>query len=604
MSIIDYSRDERLTDFAKATLKDRYLLDTETSPQEGFLRACRAWASNEAHAERLYDYVSKGWFSFSTPKLSNAPVRLAFAEKWEDNWDAELFEDTKIGLPISCFLNYVPDSRGGLGEHYTENIWLASNGGGIGGYWGTVRSDGTSTSHGSESTGSIPFMKIVDSQMLAFSQGKTRRGSYAVYQDISHPEVLEFLDIRKPTSGDINRKCLNLHHGINITNKFMRLVDLASSEENIDDSWDLIDPHTNKVVSTISAKILWQRILENRVSTGEPYITFIDTINEALPASQKKLGLTVKQSNLCTEIVLVTSPKRTAVCALSSVNTYFFDEWKNNIDFIPDLVEMIDNGLEYFIHNAPEEMWRAVNSAKAERSIGLGQLGFHSLLQKKGIPFESALATSLNRQIAKHIYEEAIASSSVLAEERGEPSDMEGTGRRNAHLIAIAPNASSAIIAGVSPSIELIVSNIFTQKTLSGSFTVKNKELEKLLEEKYDKNTREIWKQILGDNGSVRSLEFLTDYEKDIFKTAQEVDQRWIIDHAGDRQPYICQAQSINIFVPANVDILYLHKIHMRAWKHGLKSLYYCRSNTLQRADIISKIERVKLDDEECLSCQ
>ena len=583
--MINYDRDELLTDFGKTTLKDRYLLPQEDSPQDGFLRAAKAFSDNDEMAERIYSYASKLWFMYSTPVLSNA--------------------GSKRGMPISCFLNYVGDSREGLTGHYTENAWLASVGGGIGGYWGDIRSDGTMTSGGSQSSGSIPFLHVVDSEILAFSQGKTRRGSYAAYMDISHPEIIEFIEMRKPSGGDVHRKCLNLHHGVNISNEFMQLIDNCIKEPTYDDSWNLIDPHTKKVVRTVSARELWQKILETRVATGEPYVSFIDTINDALPETQKKLGLEVHHSNLCTEITLPTSDNRTAVCCLSSVNLEKYDEWKNDTLFIPDLIRFLDNVLQYFIDYAPEELFRARFSANNERSLGLGAMGFHAYLQSKGIPFESVLAKSLNLKIFKKIKEQAVEESKRLAIKRGEAPDMEGTGMRNAHLLAIAPNASSSIICGTtSPSVEPYRANAYVQKTMSGSFLVKNKYLEKLLEKKGINNDT-TWTSILANRGSVLHIKELSDYEKDTFKTAIEINQQWVIEHAADRQQYICQGQSINVFVPADVNVKELHDIHMLAWKRKLKTLYYCRSEAIKRAELVSKkIERTIIPEADCLSCE
>jgi len=583
--MINYDRDALLTDFGKTTLKDRYLLPTEDSPQDGFLRAAKAFSDNDEMAERIYSYASRLWFMYSTPVLSNA--------------------GSKRGMPISCFLNYVGDSREGLTGHYTENAWLASVGGGIGGYWGHVRSDGTMTSGGSQSSGSIPFLHVVDSEILAFSQGKTRRGSYAAYMDISHPEIIEFIEMRKPSGGDVHRKCLNLHHGVNISNEFMQLIDNCIKEPTYDDSWNLIDPHTKKVVRTVSARELWQKILETRVATGEPYVSFIDTINDALPETQKKLGLEVHHSNLCTEITLPTSDNRTAVCCLSSVNLEKYDEWKNDTLFIPDLIRFLDNVLQYFIDYAPEELFRARFSANNERSLGLGAMGFHAYLQSKGIPFESVLAKSLNLKIFKKIKEQAVEESKRLAIKRGEAPDMEGTGMRNAHLLAIAPNASSSIICGTtSPSVEPYRANAYVQKTMSGSFLVKNKYLEKLLEKKGINNDT-TWTSILANRGSVLHIKELSDYEKDTFKTAIEINQQWVIEHAADRQQYICQGQSINVFVPADVNVKELHDIHMLAWKRKLKTLYYCRSEAIKRAELVSKkIERTIIPEADCLSCE
>jgi len=583
--MIDYERDELLTDFGKTTLKDRYLLPEETSPQDGFMRAAKAFSDNDEMAERIYNYASKLWFMYSTPILSNG--------------------GSTRGMPISCFLNYVGDSRDGLTGHYTENAWLASIGGGIGGYWGHVRSDGVSTSGGSQSSGSIPFLHVVDSEILAFSQGKTRRGSYAAYMDMSHPEIIEFLEMRKPSGGDIHRKCLNLHHGINISNDFMELIEKCIAEPTYDDSWNLIDPHTKEIVRTVSARELWQKLLETRVATGEPYVSFIDTINDALPETQKKLGLRVHHSNLCTEITLPTNENRTAVCCLSSVNLEKYDEWQKEPLFIPDLVRFLDNALSFFIENAPENVFRAKFSAANERSIGLGAMGFHAYLQSKGIPFESALAKAMNLKIFRKIKEQAVEESKSLAIKRGEAPDMEGTGMRNAHLLAIAPNASSSIICGTtSPSIEPFRANAYVQKTMSGSFLVKNKYLEKLLTKK-GLNTDAVWQSIVAQRGSVLHLDELSDYEKDTFKTAIEINQQWVIEHAADRQQYICQAQSINVFVPADVNIKELHDIHMLAWKKKIKTLYYCRSEAIKRAELLSKkVERTIIPEADCLACE
>ena len=583
--MIDYERDELLTDFGKTTLKDRYLLPEETSPQDGFMRAAKAFSDNDEMAERIYNYASKLWFMYSTPILSNG--------------------GTNRGMPISCFLNYVGDSREGLTGHYTENAWLASIGGGIGGYWGHVRSDGVSTSGGSQSSGSIPFLHVVDSEILAFSQGKTRRGSYAAYMDMSHPEIIEFLEMRKPSGGDIHRKCLNLHHAINISDEFMQLIEKCIAEPTYDDSWNLIDPHTKKVIRTVSARELWQKLLETRVATGEPYVSFIDTINDALPETQKKLGLKVHHSNLCTEITLPTNENRTAVCCLSSVNLEKYEEWKNDPLFVPDLVRFLDNALSHFIENAPESVFRAKFSAASERSIGLGAMGFHAYLQSKGIPFESALAKAMNLKIFKKIKQEAVEESQRLAIKRGEAPDMEGTGMRNAHLLAIAPNASSSIICGTtSPSIEPYRANAYVQKTMSGSFLVKNKYLEKLLEKK-GMNTDAVWQSIVAQRGSVLHLDELSDYEKDTFKTSIEINQQWVIEHAADRQQYVCQGQSVNVFVPADVNIKELHDIHMLAWKRKIKTLYYCRSEAIKRAELVSKkVERTIIPEADCLACE
>ena len=628
---IDLEKDNNLTPFGIATVQDRYLDKNETSPQHAFARASKYGATYRGKidwemAQRIYDYASNLWFGFSSPILSNA--------------------GTKKGLPMSCFLNYDPDSRGGLSSHYDENIWLASNGGGIGGYWGDVRSEGPSTSLGSKSTGSIPFMRVVDSQMLAFNQGTTRRGSYACYMDISHPEIEEFLFMRKSSGGDANRKCLNLHHGINITDDFMTAVN-----KNIE--WKLIDPHSKKVSKSINARELWRLILETRHETGEPYLHFVDTSNKSLPETQKKLGLSIKQSNLCSEITLPTDEDRTAVCCLSSVNLAKYDEWSTSPTFIPDMIRMLDNVLEHFIQatydfsydykgdvldmkvkEGMEGFTKAGYSAYRERSLGLGAMGFHTYLQKLNVPFEGPIATGQNLKMFRQIKELANKTSMELAEERGEAPDMEGTGMRNAHLLAVAPNATSSIICGgTSPSIEPIRANVFIHKTLNGSFQVRNRQLHNLLKQKwnnseelqkeYDSDYQQfkdkIWQSISEHTGSVKHLDFLTDLERDVFKTADEIDQNWIIEHASKRQEFICQAQSVNLFfvaprVQAKQEehdnfLRYTNKVHYQAWKKGLKSLYYLRSREGKSAENINlKVKRVRLEqeatEEECLSCE
>tara|TARA_Y100001973_G_scaffold24773_1_gene37025 strand:- start:4240 stop:6009 length:1770 start_codon:yes stop_codon:yes gene_type:complete len=587
--LINYDRDKYLSEFSHKTLQDRYLIAGENSPQDAFARAAKAFSDDDAHAQRLYDYASKLWFMFSTPVLSNG--------------------GTTRGLPISCFLNYVEDSRQGITGHYTENAFLSSVGGGVGGCWSDVRSVGSKTSNGSESTGVIPFMKVVDAEMLAFSQGVTRRGSYAAYLDISHPEVEEFLDVRKPTGGDVNRKSVNLHHGILIGDDFMELIEGATREEGYDDSWDLIDPHTNQVTKTVSAKTLWVKLIQNRVETGEPYIMFKDTVQDALPKYQKEAGLKVNHSNLCSEITLATDDDRTAVCCLSSVNLEEYDEWKHDDNFIPDLIRMLDNVISYFIENAPMHLAKAVYSASRERSLGLGAMGFHAYLQRHNIPFESASAKGANMKMFQHIKWRAVNATKQLAEERGECPDGVGYGVRNAHLLAVAPNASSSIICGnTSPSIEPYRANAFTQKTKSGSSLLKNEYLEHVLQE-LDQDTDEVWKSIITNNGSVQHLDFLDEWTKDVFKTAVEIDQKWIIDMAADRQMDICQSQSLNIFFPANVSKQELHAIHMMAWKRKVKTLYYLRSEAIKRAETVSD-EALRqyifdsIDDAGCVACE
>tara|TARA_B100000902_G_scaffold395633_1_gene454645 strand:+ start:493 stop:2382 length:1890 start_codon:yes stop_codon:yes gene_type:complete len=614
---INYDNEKLLDKFSLDTLKDRYFTGEETHAQEAFARASVFGATFKGVtdfelAQRLYNYSSRCWFMFSTPILSNG--------------------GTSRGLPISCFLNYVPDSRTGLSSHYDENIWLASSGGGIGGYWGDVRSNGVSTAHGSKSTGSIPFMHVVDSQMLAFNQGVTRRGSYAAYMNIWHPEIEEFINMRKESGGDINRKCLNLHNGVNINNEFLQAV------EN-DEEWRLIDPKSNEAIKTISARDLWWQLLNARAETGEPYIVNIDTCNKALPQKQKDLGLSIRQSNLCSEITLPTNEERTAVCCLSSVNLEHFDKWSKNKNFINDLVTMLDNVLQHFIDNAvdttqlgeynanfkrftkhikegKEGFTKATYSAYRERSIGLGAMGFHAYLQSKQIPFESMYATSFNHKAFKYIKTKAVEASQGLAESRGEAPDISGSGLRNAHLLAVAPNASSSIICGgTSPSIEPYRANVYTHKTLSGSYQVKNKYLEKLLKSKglKGKKLTELWKEIAGYDGSVQNLDILTAEEKELFKTANEINQIWIVEHAYKRQDFICQSQSVNLFFilpkatePQDVHDDYMQYVNDVHWYGAckLKSLYYFRSNAARNAENVNvKIPRIKLD-EGCIACE
>lgn len=587
---IDYSRDSLLEEFALATLRDRYMVPGETSPQEAFARAAECFADDEDHAQRLYDYVSNLWFMFATPVLSNG--------------------GTRRGLPISCFLNYVDDSREGITDHFTENAFLSSFGGGIGGSWSDVRSSGTKTSKGSESTGVIPFVKVVDAEMLAFSQGVTRRGSYAGYLHISHPEVEEFLDVRKPTGGDTNRKCLNLHHGVVVSDDFMELIHNATRTPDFDDSWNLIDPHSKLVVKTVSARALWVKILQNRMETGEPYLMFEDAVNNDLPDFQKRKGLKVHHSNLCSEITLATDEERTAVCCLSSVNLEYYDEWKNHGSFIPDLIRMLDNVLTYFIEHAPDQLEKAKFSAMRERSIGLGAMGFHAYLQKNDIPFESGLAGGSNLEMFSHIKHKADQTTRQLATERGACPDDDTASVRNAHLLAIAPNASSSILCGnTSPSIEPFRANAYTQKTKTGSNLVKNKYLDKILSDicggdnaRYE----EYWRSIVANKGSVQHLDILEDWVKDVFKTAVEINQSWVIEHASVRQQFICQSQSVNLFFPPDVNKGDLHNVHMLAWAKNLKTLYYLRSEAISRADNVSSQAKREIifEQSDCLSCE
>ena len=583
---LDFKKDELLDEFAITTLRDRYMVPGEESPQEAFARAAMAFADDDDHAQRLYDYVSNLWFMFATPVLSNG--------------------GTTRGLPISCFLNYVEDSREGITDHYVENAFLSSFGGGIGGHWSDVRAQGTKTSKGSESTGVIPFVKVVDAEMLAFSQGVTRRGSYAAYLHMSHPEIEEFLDVRKPTGGDTNRKSINLHHGVVVPDSFMESIHAATKYPDYDDSWDLVDPHTRQVKRTVSARALWVKLLQNRMETGEPYIMFEDAVNAELPDFQKKKGLVVNHSNLCSEITLATDEERTAVCCLSSVNLEYYDEWSKHPAFIPDLIRMLDNVLDDFIERAPEQLHRAKFSAERERSLGLGAMGFHAYLQKNRIPFESLQAQAANVKIFDHIKRDADKTTRKLAQEKGACPDDDTCTVRNAHLLAIAPNASSSIICGnTSPSIEPFRANAFTQKTKSGSNLLKNKYLVGLLKS-HTKDTEDVWKSIIANKGSVQHLDFLDQDEKDIFKTAVELNQSWLVEHAAQRQEYICQSQSLNLFFPPDVNKGDLHNAHMLAWAKNLKTLYYLRSEAIGRADNVSNQAKREIifEQEECLSCE
>ncbi len=586
---LHYNRDNYLSEFSIKTMKDRYMLASETSPQQAFARAAKAFSDNDAHAQRIYDYASQLWFMFSTPIISNG--------------------GTSRGMPISCFLNFVGDTRKDITDHYTENAFLSSVGGGVGGSWSSVRSVGTSTSKGSESTGVIPFLKVVDAEMLAFSQGITRRGSYAAYLDISHPEIEEFLDVRKPTGGDINRKSTNLHHGVLIGDDFMYLIEQATLTPGFDDSWALTDPHTGLVTKIVPAKALWVKLIQNRIETGEPYIMFKDTVNRAMPEFQKNLGLKINGSNLCAEIVLPTDNDRTAVCCLSSVNLEEYDQWKDNKDFIPDIIRFLDNVIEYFIDKAPPELAKARYSAMRERSIGLGAMGLHAFFQKHHVAFDSVSAKVLNKRIFKHIKSEAVRATIQLAKERGECPDGVGYGRRNAHLLAIAPNASSSILCGnTSPSIEPYRANAFVQKTKSGSSLLLNEYLEHHLEE-IGMNTDEVRQSIITNQGSVQHLDFLDEHTKSVFKTFPEYDQRWMVELAADRQEEICQSQSLNLAFPANVSKQELHAVHLMAFKRGCKTLYYLRSEAIMRADNLSQAAARQyilqtIDDSSCLACE
>lgn len=563
--------------------KDQHLQENE-SLDDGLKRVCLAYGSSPDHSRRLYDYAKQKWFMFASPVLSNG--------------------GTNRGLPISCFLNYVPDSREGILGHYSENGWLSSMGGGIGSHWSSIRTMGQRTSRNLKTSGLIPFLHVADSQILAFSQGSTRRGAYAAYLNISHPEVLEFIDMRKPSGGDIHRKNLNSHHGVNITDAFMQCV------EN-DSPWELKDPHSGKTVDTVRARALWQKIIETRLNHGEPYLYFIDTANKAMPRELQERGLVSRGSNLCTEITLPTDEDRTAVCCLSSINAEKYLEWKEHPDFVGDLVEMLDNVLEDFIERAPgysEHFLKAVKSAKSERSLGLGLMGFHSFLQSRMIPFDSVSATAYATNIQKTIWERAVERSEKLARVRGAAPDCPS--RRNAHLIAIAPNATSSfILDGVSPGIEPVTANSYTAKTKSLNFTWRNKELYRWVGD--PENNQEIWRKIHANNGSVQEIPGLPDDVKDVFKTAYEIDQAWVITHAAQRQRYIDQAQSINLFFNEVDDAKYISDVHRTAWKLGVKSLYYIRTQSIRRPENIqNKINRVLKDsptvnaDSDCVACE
>jgi ribonucleoside-diphosphate reductase alpha chain len=587
---LDRKRDALLTSFGRATLDDRYLLPGE-SYQDMFARVACAYADDEAHAQRLYDAMSRLWFMPATPILSNG--------------------GTTRGLPISCFLNSVPDSLEGIVATWNENVALASNGGGIGTYWGRVRSIGEKVKGNGETSGIIPFIHVMDGLTLAISQGSLRRGSAAVYLDIHHPEIEEFLEIRKAT-GDFNRKGLNLHHGVNVTDAFMEAVATGAL-------FPLKSPRTGETVRSVDARQLWQRILETRIQTGEPYLLFIDQVNRALPKHQRDLGLRVSTSNLCSEITLPTGEdhrgeERTAVCCLASLNLETWDQWESEPRFIEDALRMLDNVLTTFADDAPESMAQARYSVLRERSVGLGVMGFHSFLQERGIPFESVAAKSWNKAIFRKIRAEADAASVLLADERGACLDAAERGMRArfSHKLSIAPTASISIICGgTSACIEPIPANIYTHKTLSGAFTIRNPHLDRLIEKK-GLDREATWRSILEQEGSVQHLDALNEEEKAVFRTAFEIDQRWIIELAADRTPFICQSQSINLYLPADVDKWDLHMLHWKAWELGLKSLYYCRSKSLSRAGFAGRIESAasaersapRRDYEECLSCQ
>ena len=589
---VDYSRDKLFDELGKIRLKESYMREDENSPQDRFAYVSSKFGSNPDHAQRLYDYASKHWLSYSTPILS--------------------FGRSKRGLPISCFLNYIEDTAEGLVDNLSETNWLSMLGGGVGVGFGIRSAD-------DKSTGVMPHLKMYDASSLAYRQGRTRRGSYAAYLDISHPDIINFLEMRKPT-GDQNMRCLNLHHGINIPDAFMEIIERCMLDHDADDSWNLVDPASNEIRETVSAKELWQRILEMRMQTGEPYLHFIDESNRQLPQWLKAKGLKVNQSNLCSEIILPTNEKRTAVCCLSSLNLEYYDVWKKDKLFLKDVAEMLDNVLQYFIDNAPREIKRAVFSAKNERSIGIGALGWHAFLQRKSVPWESSQAVGLNKQIFKHVRESLDVANKELGAERGEAPDASGTGNRFSHLMAIAPNASSSILMGnTSPSIEPYRANAYRQDTLSGSHLNKNRYLDKIIQEKA-KNEKEgwaddVWRSIIANDGSVQHLDWMDEWDKDVFKTSMEIDQRWVVQHAADRQVYIDQAQSLNVFFRPDSNIKYIHAVHFQAWKEKLKTMYYCRSDKIAKADKVSKkIEREVIkeidlkalaqEDSVCLACE
>jgi ribonucleoside-diphosphate reductase alpha chain len=586
---IDLEQDKLFDELGLKRLKESYMRDDETSPQQRFAHVSKAFSSNQEHAQRLYEYSSKHWLSYSTPILS--------------------FGRSSKGMPISCFLNFIDDTSQGLVDNLSETNWLSMLGGGVGIGFG-IRAAGE------KSTGVMPHLKIYDASSLAYRQGRTRRGSYAAYLDISHPDIISFIEMRKPT-GDPNLRCQNMHHGVNITDDFMNIIEKCMTDPEFDDSWELKDPHSNEVREVVSAKVLWQQLMELRMQTGEPYLHFIDTSNNALPQWLKDRGLKVHQSNLCSEIILPTDKDRTAVCCLSSLNLEKYDDWKDNGLFIRDVAEMLDNVLQYFIDNAPDVIARARYSAQRERSIGVGALGFHALLQQKGIAFEGVMAKSLNNQIFKNIRSKLDVANKELGKERGEAPDAAGTGNRFSHLMAIAPNASSSIIMGnTSPSIEPYRANAYRQDTLSGAHLNKNKYLDKLLRTKIDNEDElaEVWSSIIANDGSIQHLSILNDDEKFVFKTSMEIDQRWVIEHAADRQQFIDQAQSVNVFFRPDANIMYVHAIHFTAWKKGVKTLYYCRSEKIGKADKVSKrIEREVIKEldmtqiaqgNDCIACE
>jgi ribonucleoside-diphosphate reductase alpha chain len=588
---IDLQRDNLFDDLGIKRLKESYMREDEESPQCRFAYVSKSFGTDLNHAQRLYEYSSRHWLSYSTPILS--------------------YGRSKRGLPISCFLNYIEDTAEGLVDNLSETNWLSMLGGGVGIGFGIRAAD-------DKSTGVLPHLKIYDASSLAYRQGRTRRGSYAAYLDISHPDIISFLEMRKPT-GDPNVRCLNLHHGINITDDFMKIIEKCMLDSEASDDWELKDPHSGEVREIVSAKMLWQMILELRMHTGEPYIHYIDTSNRMLPDFLKEKGLKVHQSNLCSEIILPTNEERTAVCCLSSLNLEYYDEWKNDKLFLRDVAEMLDNVLQFFIDNAPDAIARARFSAQRERSIGIGALGFHAYLQRNNIAFEGVMAKVANNRMFKHIRAMLDQANIYLGKERGEAPDAQGTGYRFSHLMAIAPNASSSIIMGnTSPSVEPYRANAYRQDTLSGSSLTKNKWLDQIIQKESEGKPEEwaddVWRSIIANDGSVQHLEWMDENTKAVFKTSMEIDQRWVIELAADRQQYIDQAQSINLFFRPDSHIKYIHAIHFMAWKKGLKTLYYCRSEKIGKADKVSKkIERQVIKEidmtqiaqgNDCIACE
>ena len=587
---VDYSKDALFDELGRIRLKESYMKDDEQSPQERFAFVSATFGSNPEHAQRLYNYASNHWLSYSTPILS--------------------FGRSRRGLPISCFLNFIEDTAEGLVENLSETNWLSMLGGGVGIGFGIRSAD-------DKSTGVMPHLKMYDASSLAYRQGRTRRGSYAAYLSIDHPDIINFLEMRKPT-GDQNLRTLNLHHGINIPDRFMEIIEKAMLDSEVDDSWELKDPHSGEIREVVSARELWQKIIELRMQTGEPYLHFIDTSNEKMPKWLKDRGLKIHQSNLCSEIILPTNEERTAVCCLSSLNLEYYDDWRQDVHFLRDIAEMLDNVLQYFILHAPTTIERARYSAVRERSIGVGALGWHAYLQRNNFPWESAQAVGRNKQIFQHIRSKLDEANLQLGSERGEAPDAVGTGKRFSHMLAIAPNASSSIIMGnTSPSIEPYRANAYRQDTLSGASLNKNKWLDRIIKglTQTENEYNDVWSSIIANDGSCQHLDILDEWQKDVFKTGMEIDQRWVIQHAADRQEFIDQAQSLNVFFRPDVNVKYLHAVHFQAWKQGLKTMYYCRSEKLAKADKVSKrIERNVIEEidmkalasteEVCLACE